>query len=346
VSWVRQGPNFYDPRHIWAQKFSDSGAPLWPSTHVRVFDGASLQFGNFPTFVTDGAGGAVFRWYSSSPLQCYAQRILADGSEAFAHNGVSASTDTTRTRVSPDASFNQTTGEIFLFWTEMNSLQSQWGVYGQRIGADGSRKWSETGMVFRPVGGTPMGMVSTLPSGEGALLVYAEALATGNDHLLATRLDGDGNAVWSDGTVTVSSVASDKSSLDVESSSRGITLLAWTDQRSGDRDIYAQNLNEDGSLGRGCELALAGAGPTMLDFAAPFHVATGLISDVAAGAGYGAASCAGYFAASPAEDPSEDPASGEGRYYLARGTDRCLSYGDSSLDPDPRDDLDAGDPCP
>ncbi|RLE18916.1 MAG: hypothetical protein DRJ50_12660, partial [Actinobacteria bacterium] len=54
VSWVRQGPNFYDPKHIWAQKFDGSGLMLWSPSHVRVFDGGSLQFGNFPTFITDG----------------------------------------------------------------------------------------------------------------------------------------------------------------------------------------------------------------------------------------------------------------------------------------------------
>ena len=38
---------------------------------MKVFDGGSLQFGEFPYFLSDGNGGAVFAWYSSSPsLQC------------------------------------------------------------------------------------------------------------------------------------------------------------------------------------------------------------------------------------------------------------------------------------
>lgn len=144
VSWIRQGPNFFDPRHIWAQKFSGSGATLWTPTHVRVYDGGSIQLGNFPTFITDGSGGAVFSWYSTSPLQCFAQRVLADGTEAFAHNGVAASTDSSRTRVAPDVSFQAATEEIYLFWTEMNSNQSQWGVYGQKIAPNGARRWTDT----------------------------------------------------------------------------------------------------------------------------------------------------------------------------------------------------------
>ena len=50
--------------------------------------------------------------------------------------------------------------------------------------------------------------------------------------------------------------------------------------------------------------------------------------------------------ASPNGGRLEGPPTGDGRYYLSRGVARCLTYGDSSLDPDPRDDLDAVDPCP
>jgi len=51
--------------------------------------------------------------------------------------------------------------------------------------------------------------------------------------------------------------------------------------------------------------------------------------------------------ASPAIDLFPDPEAGVGRYYLARGLDACMGagYGQSSLDPDPRGDLNSG-PCP
>jgi hypothetical protein len=280
-------------------------------------------------------------------LQCFAQRILADGSEAFAHDGVEASTEATRTRVSPDASFNPATEEIFLFWTEMNSTQSQWGVYGQKFASDGSRQWTDAGKEVHRVGTTSITQVSTEPSADGAMAFYVETLSTGNDRLYATRLDTNGDAVWSPAAiVTASSVASGKSSLDTDLSSNGVALLAWTDDRAGDRDVYAQNVNGDGTLGRTCDLFLDGTAPTMVDFPAPFYVATGLFSDLTASGDFSLAACAGLFTESPSADPLADPPNGDGRYYLARGVDRCLTYGDSSLDPDPRDGLDVGDPCP
>ena len=85
---------------------SADGAFLWGVDHHPVYDqaGGSLQFGNFPPFVPDGAGGAVFTWYTNSPsLQCRVQRVLANGTEAFAHQGVEASTNAAQIRVSPSA---------------------------------------------------------------------------------------------------------------------------------------------------------------------------------------------------------------------------------------------------
>jgi len=344
VSWVRQGPEFWDPKHIWAQKFNDAGRAQWGLAHVKVFDSGSLQFGNFPTFLSDGSGGAIFRWYITSPLQCSAQRIGATGTEVFSHNGEVVSTDGTRTRVSPDASFIPATEETFVFWTEMNSAQSQWGVYGQRFDDSGSRMWGQTGKVVRSIGGTQMTQISTEAYPDGPVLFFVEAIASGNQRLFATRLDTDGNAVWSPEIVTASSVASEKSRLATTLSSDGVAILVWSDGRAGDRDIYAQNVKPDGGLGPACDLVMGDTDPDLIGFPAPFYVAAGLVSGLRHG--YSAATCVGYFPESPGVDPLEDPPPGDGRYYLARGVDHCPSYGDSSLDPDPRDWLDAVDPCP
>jgi len=76
---------------------------LWGASHVSIFDGGLLQMGYYPDFVSDGNGGAVFGWYTSYPsLQCYVQRVYSSGAEAFAHNGVEASTNMMQCRVNPD----------------------------------------------------------------------------------------------------------------------------------------------------------------------------------------------------------------------------------------------------
>ncbi len=241
------------PRHLWAQKLAAAdGASLWSAGHVQVYDDASgsLQFGNFPTFLPDGSGGAVFAWYTSSPsLQCRAQRILTGGAEAFAHNGVEASTDASRLRVSPAAAWNQATGEILLFWTELNSGQSQFGVYGQKLDAAGSRQWTASGKELVPLGADQLSQVRAMPWDDGAAVAWAETVAFGNQPIHATRVDGDGDFVWSPAIVDLATSATGTSRLAAASSTAGFAIYGWSDDVAGGSDILAQNLNPDGTLG-------------------------------------------------------------------------------------------------
>ncbi len=240
------------PRHLWAQKLASAdGSSLWPAAHVKVFDSGSLQFGNFPSFLHDGSGGAVFAWYTSSPtLQCRSQRILANGTEAFAHNGVEASTDSARLRVSPAVAWAPAAEEIFLFWTELNNSQSQHGVYGQKLDVNGSRQWSDGGRALVPLGSTEVSQVRTLPWSDGAAVAWVETVAFGNQPAYATRVDGDGDFVWSPAIVDLATSATGTSRLAAASSALGFAVFGWSDGATGTFDVLAQNLNPDGTLGK------------------------------------------------------------------------------------------------
>lgn len=249
VSFVHQTGGFPSPKHLIAQKLDGSGTLLWGSAHVTVFDGGSLQFGNYPRFVPDGAGGAVFSWYDAgtSQLQCYAQRVLASGTEAFPHNGAAASLNGSRVRVSPSVAFNSSTSETFLFWEEENVSQSQAGVYGQKFDAGGNRQWTDDGSVVVPVGADEMTMVRCLTAGPGAFVFWSPSPAFGQDRLRGARLDGAGAIDIA--PFDVASTPSQKSRLDVARSTAGFAILAWTDARADAGDVLAQNVNPDGSLG-------------------------------------------------------------------------------------------------
>lgn len=247
------------PRHLWAQKLASAdGASLWAASHVKVYDEASgsLQFGNFPTFLADGAGGAVFAWYTSSPtLQCRAQHILAAGTESFAHNGVEVSTNASQLRVSPAHAWAAESQEIFLFWTELNSNQSQFGLYGQKLDAAGSRQWGDGGKVLLPLAGQELSQVRTLPWADGAAVAWAETVAFGNQPIQTTRVDTNGAFVWSPPVTPLATAATGTSRLAAASSTTGFAIFAWSDGDSGNFDIPVQNLNADGTLGPGAIFA-------------------------------------------------------------------------------------------
>ena len=247
VSWIRE-QGFGSNRYIYANKLSAKGKLLWGKGHVKVFDNGSLQFGAFPYFVPDGSGGAVFAWYTSAPaLQCFAQHILANGSEAFPHNGSAASTNTANVRVSPAVSFRAATDEVFLFWTEEDSNQVLNGVYAQKFDAKGARKWGDTGLVVVPLGADQQIFVQNVQIGTGALAYWVDQVGFGSATIQATRLDRAGKVVCQQ--FPVSSLPADKARLSSDIVRSGLSAVAFEDDRSGNNGIYIQNVNRNCSLG-------------------------------------------------------------------------------------------------
>ncbi len=247
VSWVRNS-GFGSDSQLRANKFAANGGKMWGSGNVDIFDVGSLQFGNFPYFVYDGKGGAVFAWYTNDPLQSFAQHILSDGSAAFQQNGVPVSANTSNVRVDPVAAYNPSTQEVFVFWTEENSLQSLNGVYGQKFNSAGAPQWGADGLTIVPLGTDSQIFVETVQIGTGALTFWVDEGVTGSGTIQAIKLDGSGNTICPQ--FAVSSTLSDKSRLVASISPAGMAALAFEDDRIGNNGIYIQNVNPDCSLGQ------------------------------------------------------------------------------------------------
>lgn len=237
---------FGAPRHLFLQKFDETGGTPWGAAPLAVFDSGSLQFGNFPTFVTDGAGGAVIGWYSSSPsLECFAQRVDSTGTELFPHNGVAAAT-TAMNRVSPSVAFDATTGETYLFYSELNGAQSMSGVSGQKFDATGARQWTNSGLVLQALSSNSTSFVAAEASGSGATVGWIDSAGFGQDQIAGARVGAAGALVG--GLETLSSPASGKGRL-VAARGADYTAFVWRDEREGTPDILAQNLWDNGQLG-------------------------------------------------------------------------------------------------
>ncbi len=247
VSWASSS-GFGSNSQLRANKVSSSGTLLWGSSNLDIFDVGSLQFGNFPYFVYDGNGGAVFAWYTNSPaLQCFAQHIRSDGSEAFPHNGVAGSGNTLDLRVSPSAAYRLATDEVFMFWTEEDSKQVLNGVYGQKFNSTGALQWGADGLSIVPLGADQQIFVSTVLAGTGALVFWVDMQGFGSSTIQAASLDDAGATVCPQ--FPVSTLPSNKSRLAAALAPSGIAAVAFEDDRLGNNGIYIQNVNRDCSLG-------------------------------------------------------------------------------------------------
>jgi len=247
ISWVRE-KGFLGNKTLVANKISTSGTLLWGASNIAIFTNGSLQFGNFPYFISDGNGGAVFAWYTSSPsLQCFAQHIRANGSPAFPSGGVAVSTNGANVRVSPSVAYRASTQETFVFWTEEDSNQFTNGVSGQKLDVSGNAQWGPTGIVLVPLGADTQDFVSAVQVGSGALVFWVDTVGFGNASIQATKLDGSGAVVCQQ--FVVSSAPANKYALVATTNQNNDTALAWTDDRIGNNGIYIQNVNANCSLG-------------------------------------------------------------------------------------------------
>lgn len=250
VSYV-SSKGFSSPSHLLAQKLNASGVSAWTAA---VYDGGSLQFGNFPTFIPDGSGGAVFAWYENTKLQSHVQHLSAGGLEMFPHNGVLVANVPGDIQVEPSAAYNAATQDTFVFWTETDAAtQGNVGVSGQEVDASGSLVWGTSGKSIVPKTTNASYLTDTVATSDnGAIVFYSGGVGFGQDQVHAARLDTHGNYVWNPGIVSVSSTPAQKFRLVAAILPNDMTMAAWEDIGTNSGDLLAQNVNGDGTLGATC----------------------------------------------------------------------------------------------
>jgi hypothetical protein len=253
VSWV---PYIGQSHELWAQKLAAAdGSNLWGTDPVEVFDGTggALQFGNFPYFIPDGSGGAVFVWYTVGATgEVRAQHVMSDGTQAFDQNGALASTDDSQEHFEPDGAYDAASGDIYALWRETDVLtQSQIGVYAQRFDSTGARQWGDGGLVLVPLSTIDQTEMTALAvPGGGLVAAWSSDDFPDPTPLHAARLDTDGNYVWASQVVDFSTEPNDTARLAGAVSTDGYFAYAWTaSAASFAGDIHAQNVNPDGTLG-------------------------------------------------------------------------------------------------
>lgn len=250
--WFKEtGMPWAPVKHIYAQKFDADGNPVW-AEDVPIFIGNIIPVYVQPVVESDGNGGAFIAWYGGQTmLSAYVQHIDNDGQITMAENGVQISRDSSRHHIAPRMAYIPDLNELMVFWSEQNSNQSLWGLYGQKLTVTGQRMWGSSGLCLLNLSTLSISAISTRPATADAIVVF-EQYTFGNvlDSVIkAMRIDTDGNPVWEDGQVMLCSVQSGKDNLEISEYNWGQWIVAWDDDRNGNMSSYAQNIRLDGALG-------------------------------------------------------------------------------------------------
>jgi hypothetical protein len=251
---VAQGPNYYNPKHLYAHKFDIEGNQLWGSTGIAVQTAGGFGPQMRPAISSDNAGGAFSYWYDSrnSELHAFAQHILSDGSMAWTTNGVPLSTTAGHLQMSPVCVSIPAIDGIMLFFENTDANQTNIGLYGQAIDSTGARQWGNGGIALVPMNSQPKMLLRANRVESDAVVTYLENPIGDflNTLLKGIRVDIAGAHVWDPSPVTMTTTVSVKGYHNSTANQLGQVLCTWQDKRTDpDGDIYLQNINPDGTLG-------------------------------------------------------------------------------------------------
>ena len=257
----------------------DAGTP-WGATPTVVSNDSRVE-GPLRA-AEDGAGGVLVVWRAQlSDVQVRAQRLNNAGSAQWATNGlIVVDSDVVGGDPGHWQNFRHGTdivsdgaGGAIVTWTDWRHAfpvtnPGDDDVYAQRISSGGSVLWTGFGVQMAPLitgGGLAPGSQRfpwIVADGQGgAIVVYQDNGAPSAWHVVATRLDLDGNAHfttyidWQAGPSYADQLAPQ-----VVFDGGGPTppglVAVWDDRRNGPADLYAQKLELSSPANDTCSNAL------------------------------------------------------------------------------------------
>ena len=246
--------------HIYAQRVSGNGIPVWGDQGVLV-DNTGNDYVN-ASIAGDGRGGAVIVWQKKSGVNAVirAQRFSPEGQATWVEGGVALASIENGQGNSQQV-ISDGAGNFFVSWdTASFGLNSD--VYIQKLDEGGNTMWRDHGIPVshgEPSETNPMANMRSSPQlvadGTGGVVVsWNDRRRILNREIFVQRFNAAGEALWTENGVWVWNIPSDYPKTAgilgaalVANGDGGATVV-WTGYNAPMRSsvIYAQKLSPDG----------------------------------------------------------------------------------------------------
>ncbi len=238
----KRNTNDYD---IYAQRLNSSGVPQWAANGEAVCSFTETQ--NNPKLKSDGAGGAIIAWTDKrniSDYDVYAQRLNSSGVSQWTANGKVISTEVNN-QSAIDISTENISGAIITWKDYRTNIYAD--VYAQYINLAGAVQWTVNGIA---VSTKPFDQINPniVTDSAGAIIVWQDS-SSGQWDVYGQKILLNGTSQWGTNGKIICNADSSQISPKHISDGKGGAIVCWQDKRSGQFDIYTQNINSDGSLG-------------------------------------------------------------------------------------------------
>lgn len=201
----------------------------------------------FPTAVSDGAGGVIVAWSDKRSNQAdpdiYAQRLSADGVSMWGANGIPLCVQP-GDQVFPVATADGAGGAI-VAWAD--SRNGNFDVYAQRVDANGNVLWTPNGVPVSTATGAQLDVEITSDGNGGAIIVWQDQRNDIGD-VFAQRVTATGAIAWATNGIPLCIQPGRQYDPTIDQDGSGGAVFAWTDERTGDADVFAQRVNANGVI--------------------------------------------------------------------------------------------------
>ncbi len=230
---------------IFVQRLDAEGNELWIANGTAVCRATGNQ--TAPVLVGDGTGGAVITWldYRSGSTEIYAQRVDSSGDKLWATDGVSICSSPTGNPWEPEIATDGAGGAI-IAWME-GRTGSQWDIYAQRVDSSGSTLWTTDGVAVCTAADSQLGVVVVGDGAGGAILGWGDLRDGDFYDVYLQQVDPSGSMLWTANGISMGALSENELSPDLMGDSAGGVFVSWPDERSGEKDIYAQRVDGNGN---------------------------------------------------------------------------------------------------
>lgn len=231
---------------IYSQRLNASGARLW-SDAVAV---ATTPYSKSEQKITgDGSGGAIIAWHertrniaSIAPYisynDIYAQRVNASGVLLWTANGVAVATSAYYKQGAQLAG-DDSAGAI-ITWFARAAGPKDVGIYAQRVSSTGTPVWTGGGVAVSTGPYSKLFPQVTADGSAGAIVAWEDYRNSSSSDIFAQRISSSGQQVWpSEGVAVSVALRAQRSPKIIRGRDNG-AIIAWTDYRNNQPDIYAQ----------------------------------------------------------------------------------------------------------
>ena len=239
IAWVdyRDGSGY-----LYAQQLDAGGSPTWTDNGTLICNAGEVES---QVIISDGQGGAIIAWQDgrNGDNDIYAQRVDYDGIAKWTANGTiicNAAHRQEDASIVPDGA-----GGAIITWQDARADGSDQDIYAQRVNGSGETQWTDNGMPICTATSNQNSLPIVTDGGSGAIIVWSDN-RSGDYGVFAQRVNASGVPQWTaNGTPVCTETGNTWNAYSVADGSGG-AILAWTDRRSANNDIYAQRLNASG----------------------------------------------------------------------------------------------------